>query len=105
MLPILLTGFPEGSSLGLVAAFEWLGQPYRLARVDMLGAHEFDEFQLTLRRQAREPEQLDELAQWKQQNEQQTQLQERKRQFWTAFQQQGQVQPECACASAGDHAR
>lgn len=37
MLPILLTGFPEGSSLGLVAAFEWLGQPYRLARVDMLG--------------------------------------------------------------------
>ena len=37
MLPILLTGFPEGSSLGLVVAFEWLGQPYRLARVDMLG--------------------------------------------------------------------
>lgn len=37
MHPVLLTGFPEGSSLGLVAAFEWLGQPYRLARVDMLG--------------------------------------------------------------------
>lgn len=37
MLPILLAGYPEGSSLGLVAAFEWLGQPYRLARVDMLG--------------------------------------------------------------------
>lgn len=37
MTPILVCGFPEGSSLGLVAAFEWLGQPYRLARVDMLG--------------------------------------------------------------------
>lgn len=36
MDPILVCGFPEGSSLGLVAAFEWLGQPYRLARVDML---------------------------------------------------------------------
>jgi glutathione S-transferase len=34
--PILLYGFPEGSSLGLVAAFEWLGEPYRLCRVDML---------------------------------------------------------------------
>lgn len=33
--PILLTGYPLGSSLGLVAAFEWLGQPYRLARVEM----------------------------------------------------------------------
>lgn len=37
MHPILLTGFPLGSSLGLVAAFEWLGQPYQLARVDMMG--------------------------------------------------------------------
>jgi glutathione S-transferase len=37
MTPILVCGFPEGSSLGLVAALEWLGQPYRLARVDMLG--------------------------------------------------------------------
>jgi glutathione S-transferase len=36
MEPILLYGFPLGSSMGLVAAFEWLGQPYRLARVDML---------------------------------------------------------------------
>jgi len=35
MEPILLTGFPQGSSLGLVAAFEWLGQPYRLSRVEM----------------------------------------------------------------------
>lgn len=37
MEPILLYGFPAGSSLGLVAAFEWLGRPYRLCRVDMLG--------------------------------------------------------------------
>lgn len=36
MDPILIAGFPQGSSLGLVAAFEWLGQSYRLARVDML---------------------------------------------------------------------
>jgi glutathione S-transferase len=37
MEPILLYGFPSGTSMGLVAAFEWLGQPYRLSRVDMLG--------------------------------------------------------------------
>ena len=37
MEPILLYGFPPGSSMGLVAALEWLGKPYRLARVDMLG--------------------------------------------------------------------
>ncbi|HWL55950.1 MAG TPA: glutathione S-transferase family protein [Paracoccus sp. (in: a-proteobacteria)] len=37
MEPILVYGFPLGSSMGLVAAFEWLGQPYRLCRVDMLG--------------------------------------------------------------------
>lgn len=36
MTPILLYGFPLGSSMGLVAAFERLGQPYRLCRVDML---------------------------------------------------------------------
>lgn len=36
MEPILVYGFPEGSATGLVAAFEWLGQPYRLCRVDML---------------------------------------------------------------------
>ncbi len=35
MEPILLAGYPQGSSLGLVAAFEWLGQPYRIARVKM----------------------------------------------------------------------
>lgn len=37
MEPILLYGFPSGTSMGLVAALEWLGQPYRLSRVDMLG--------------------------------------------------------------------
>lgn len=37
MEPILVYGYPSGSSMGLVAALEWLGQPYRLARVDMLG--------------------------------------------------------------------
>src|SRR5689334_22509276 len=35
MIPTLLTGFPLGSSLGLVAAFEWLGKPYCLSRVGM----------------------------------------------------------------------
>jgi glutathione S-transferase len=37
MEPILIYGFPVGSSMGLVAALEWLRQPYRLCRVDMLG--------------------------------------------------------------------
>lgn len=37
MEPILLYGVPAGSSMGLIAALEWLGQPYRLTRVDMLG--------------------------------------------------------------------
>ncbi len=37
MEPILLYGFPAGSSMGLVAALEWFGKPYRLCRVDMLG--------------------------------------------------------------------
>ena len=37
MEPILVYGFPLGSSMGLVAALEWLGMPYRLCRVDMLG--------------------------------------------------------------------
>ncbi|MBL0726892.1 glutathione S-transferase family protein [Piscinibacter sp. HJYY11] len=35
MTPILFAGFPQGSSLGLVAASEWLGLPYRVARVHM----------------------------------------------------------------------
>ncbi|WP_439627342.1 glutathione S-transferase family protein [Shinella sp.] len=37
MEPILIYGFPAGSSMGLVSALEWLGKPYRLCRVDMLG--------------------------------------------------------------------
>src|SRR5260221_353475 len=41
MEPILLYGHPLGSSMGLIAALEWLGQPYRLSRIrmpdDMLG--------------------------------------------------------------------
>ena len=37
MEPILIYGFPAGSSMGLVAALEWLGEPYKLCRVDMLG--------------------------------------------------------------------
>ena len=37
MEPILLYGVPAGSSMGLIAALEWLARPYRLCRVDMLG--------------------------------------------------------------------
>lgn len=37
MEPVLVYGFPAGSSMGLVAAFEWLGKPYRLCRIDMFG--------------------------------------------------------------------
>lgn len=37
MEPLLIYGHPAGSSTGLVAAFEWLGRPYRLCRVDMFG--------------------------------------------------------------------
>jgi len=37
MEPILIYGYPSGASMGLVAALEWLDQPYRLCRVDMLG--------------------------------------------------------------------
>ena len=37
MEPILVYGFPAGTSMGLIAALEWLGHPYRLCRVDMLG--------------------------------------------------------------------
>lgn len=37
MEPILIYGYPSGTSMGLVAALEWRGMPYRLCRVDMLG--------------------------------------------------------------------
>lgn len=42
--PILIAGFPLGSSAGLVTAFEWLGQPYRITRVDMLGEMRTDAY-------------------------------------------------------------
>ena len=52
MEPILVYGFPLGSSMGLVAAFEWLGQPYRLSRVDMLADMKSDAYgQLNDRRE------------------------------------------------------
>jgi glutathione S-transferase len=35
MEPTLIYGHPLGSSMGLVAALEWLGQPYRATRVDL----------------------------------------------------------------------
>lgn len=44
MEPLLVYGFPLGSSMGLVAALEWLGQPYRLSRVDMLTEMKNDRF-------------------------------------------------------------
>lgn len=37
MEPILIYGVPAGSSMAFIAALEWLGKPYRLTRVDMLG--------------------------------------------------------------------
>ncbi|CAN7499811.1 glutathione S-transferase family protein [Bosea sp. LjRoot237] len=37
MEPIIVYGYPSGTSMGLVAALEWLGQPYELCRIDMLG--------------------------------------------------------------------
>lgn len=42
--PIFIAGFPLGSSAGLVAAFEWLGQPYHITRVDMLGEMRTDAY-------------------------------------------------------------
>ncbi|RUU29473.1 glutathione S-transferase family protein [Mesorhizobium sp. M6A.T.Ce.TU.016.01.1.1] len=44
MEPILLYGIPAGSSMGLVAAFERVGQPYRLCRVDMLAEMKNDAY-------------------------------------------------------------
>lgn len=44
MEPTLLYGFPLGSSMGLVASLEWLGQPYRLSRVDMLSEMKSPEY-------------------------------------------------------------
>lgn len=36
MEPVLLYGIPKGCSFGSIVALEWLGQPYRLCRIDML---------------------------------------------------------------------
>lgn len=36
MQPILFYGVPQGCSFGSIVALEWLGQPYRLCRVEML---------------------------------------------------------------------
>lgn len=36
MEPVLFYGIPHGCSFGSIVALEWLGQPYRLARIDML---------------------------------------------------------------------
>jgi glutathione S-transferase len=44
MEPLLVYGFPLGSSMGLVAALEWLGHPYRLCRVDMLSEMKNDAY-------------------------------------------------------------
>ncbi|WNL46190.1 glutathione S-transferase family protein [Dyella sp. BiH032] len=35
MTPILFYGVPSGCSFGSIVALEWLGQPYRLCRVEM----------------------------------------------------------------------
>lgn len=37
MSPILFYGVPSGCSFGSIVALEWLGQPYRLCRVEMPG--------------------------------------------------------------------
>lgn len=37
MEPILFYGVPEGCSFGTIVALEWLGQPYRLCRIEMPG--------------------------------------------------------------------
>ena len=34
-LPILFYGVPSGCSFGSIVALEWLGQPYRLSRIEM----------------------------------------------------------------------
>lgn len=36
MSPILFYGVPQGCSFGSIVALEWLGQPYRLCRIEML---------------------------------------------------------------------
>lgn len=44
MEPILFYGVPHGCSFGSIVALEWLGQPYRLCRIDMLSKPQTDIF-------------------------------------------------------------
>lgn len=48
MEPTLIYGHPLGSSMGLVAALEWLGQPYRATRVDLFTDIHTDAFKKVL---------------------------------------------------------
>jgi glutathione S-transferase len=44
MSPILFYGVPSGCSFGSIVALEWLGEPYRLSRIEMpadVGSEEF----------------------------------------------------------------
>jgi glutathione S-transferase len=36
MEPVVFYGVPHGCSFGSIVASEWLGEPYRLCRIDML---------------------------------------------------------------------
>lgn len=40
MEPVLFYGVPHGCSFGSIVALEWLGEPYRLSRIDMLSGTE-----------------------------------------------------------------
>ncbi|HEY0681650.1 MAG TPA: glutathione S-transferase family protein [Steroidobacter sp.] len=42
MEPVLLYGVPQGCSFGSIVALEWLGEPYRLCRINMLKDMESD---------------------------------------------------------------
>jgi glutathione S-transferase len=44
MEPVLFYGVPHGCSFGSIVALEWLGQPYRLCRIDMLAKKESETF-------------------------------------------------------------
>ncbi|WP_119392675.1 glutathione S-transferase family protein [Taklimakanibacter lacteus] len=44
MTPILFYGVPSGCSFGSIVALEWLGKPYRLARIDMPEVVQSDEY-------------------------------------------------------------
>ncbi len=48
MEPTLVYGHPLGSSMGLLAALEWLGQPYRATRVDLFTDVQTDAFRRVL---------------------------------------------------------